>query len=314
MRPDLLMNAHDQPSMNTPEQPVPHRRREDMDYESEVKAQSAGDRKSIIRGLLSMAIAIAASGAVYALARSGLYTAGDDIGYNLGLAGALAMLVLLFYPARKRIGALRRVGRLNRWFSLHMVLGIIGPILILLHCTLRWSSLNAAVAFWCMVIVASSGFIGRYLYARLHVGLYGRQLSLTEVRTTAATLLRKVNEQLQMDELAGMRPIVNAFTTASGVVAVSGWKKPIAMLMLSPRAVRARRQCRRLRSEAIRSGHPVTSPDAMDLVAGYILAVQRSAQFLPLERLFSLWHVLHLPLVFIMVLSVIAHIIAVHLY
>jgi hypothetical protein len=314
MKTDVPMNAPNQPSLNTSHQAVPHRRREDTDYESEVKAQSASDRKSIIRGLLSLAVAIAASLAVYTLARSGLYTAGDDIGYNLGLAGALTMLVLLFYPARKRIGALRRVGRLNRWFSLHMVLGIIGPILILLHCTLRWSSLNAAVAFWCMVIVASSGFIGRYLYARLHVGLYGRQLSLTDVRTTAATMLRKVNEQLQSDELAGMRPIVNAFTAASGVVAVSGWKKPLAMLLLTPRAVHARRQCRRLRRDAIRAGQPAASAAAMDLITGYILAAQRSAQFLPLERLFSLWHVLHLPLVFIMVLSVIAHIIAVHLY
>jgi hypothetical protein len=78
--------------------------------------------------------------------------------------------------------------------------------------------------------------------------------------------------------------------------------------------VHARRQCRRLRRDAIRAGQPAASAAAMDLITGYILAAQRSAQFLPLERLFSLWHVLHLPLVFIMVLSVIAHIIAVHLY
>ena len=112
------------------------------------------------------------------------------------------------------------------------------------------------------------------------------------MRTTAATLLRKVNELLQSDELSGMRPIVNAFSAASGVVAVSGWKKPLAMLLLTPHAMRARRQCRRLRREAIRAGQPAASPEAMELVTGYILAAQRSAQFLPLERLFSLWHVL----------------------
>ena len=299
--------------MNISGSPVPERRREDRDYESELRFQSTAGRWHLFKALFAVMLTGALCAGVYALARSGLYKAGDDIGYNLGLAGALTMLVLLFYPARKRIGALRRMGRLNRWFSLHMVLGIIGPILILLHCTLRWSSLNAAVAFWCMVIVASSGFIGRYLYARLHVGLYGRQLSLTEVRTAAATLQRKVNEQLQLPEMAVLQPVIRNFAAAAAAVSVSGWKNPIAMLMLAVRAGQARRQYRRIQRNAAESGRPLP-PEAMELTAGYILAAQRSAQFLPLERLFSLWHVLHLPLVFIMVLSVIAHIIAVHLY
>ena len=54
--------------------------------------------------------------------------------------------------------------------------------------------------------------------------------------------------------------------------------------------------------------------DAQALSADAIAAVQRSAQFLPLERLFALWHVLHVPLVVLLAFSVIAHIIAVHMY
>jgi len=284
------------------------------DYHSEIRATSVEGLRRLVRRVLAWLALAALGAAVYALARSGWYEPGDDIGYNLGLAGALAMLVLLFYPARKRLAVLGRVGRLNRWFSLHMVLGIAGPVLILLHCTLRWSSLNAAVAFWCMVIVASSGFIGRYLYARLHVGLYGRQLSLTEVRMMSATLRRKLDARLQSEAMAECRPVIQQYTADATGVAVLGWKRPLAMLMLSSRAARARRRCRRIRREAVAAGRPAPAAEDMDLVDDYMLAAQRSAQFLPLERLFSLWHVLHLPLVFIMVLSVIAHIIAVHMY
>ena len=54
--------------------------------------------------------------------------------------------------------------------------------------------------------------------------------------------------------------------------------------------------------------------DAQAMAVDAISAVQRSAQFLPLERLFALWHVLHVPLVVLLAFSVIAHIVAVHMY
>jgi len=43
-------------------------------------------------------------------------------------------------------------------------------------------------------------------------------------------------------------------------------------------------------------------------------AMQRVAQFRAYERLFSLWHVLHIPFVFMLVVSAIVHVVAVHMY
>ena len=40
----------------------------------------------------------------------------------------------------------------------------------------------------------------------------------------------------------------------------------------------------------------------------------RVAQFSLYERLFALWHILHLPIFFLMVLSALVHIFAVHVY
>lgn len=269
--------------------------------------------KRISRSLFPWLLFLVLASAIYWIARSGLYTPGSDIGYNLGLAGGLMMLALLGYPLRKRLEWLSSAGRVSKWFSVHMVLGVAGPSLILLHCTLQWRSLNAAIAFWCMVIVASSGLLGRYLYRHLHQGLYGRQLTLTEVRTDAATSLGKVRERLRAEGADDLRAIIDAFLRKSAVVEARGWKRPLALALLGPSARRAQF---RLIAEARnpRGGQPYPSQETVDIAVDCIRSVQRSAQFLPYERLFMLWHVLHVPLVLLLVLSVIAHIIAVHMY
>jgi hypothetical protein len=45
-----------------------------------------------------------------------------------------------------------------------------------------------------------------------------------------------------------------------------------------------------------------------------LLATRRVAEFQGFERLFSLWHAVHLPLMFIMIVAGIVHVIAVHVY
>src|SRR5512137_2504566 len=67
-----------------------------------------------------------------------LYKPGErlfDLGYNLGLAGGLMMLVLLLYPLRKRVKFFENFGFLPSWFKWHMVLGILGPLTIVFHST-----------------------------------------------------------------------------------------------------------------------------------------------------------------------------------
>ena len=53
---------------------------------------------------------------------------------------------------------------------------------------------------------------------------------------------------------------------------------------------------------------------ARKLVRRYLASVVRVAQFTAYERLFSLWHVLHTPFVYILVISAVVHVVAVHAY
>jgi hypothetical protein len=46
----------------------------------------------------------------------------------------------------------------------------------------------------------------------------------------------------------------------------------------------------------------------------YLLTVRRAAGFSFFERLFALWHVLHVPLFVMLVIAGFTHVVAVHLY
>jgi hypothetical protein len=50
------------------------------------------------------------------------------------------------------------------------------------------------------------------------------------------------------------------------------------------------------------------------LVHHELMSLERIAQFSAMERLFSWWHIAHVPFVYLMVISAIAHVIAVHIY
>jgi len=50
------------------------------------------------------------------------------------------------------------------------------------------------------------------------------------------------------------------------------------------------------------------------LIKDYLDGVREMVMFTMFEKIFSYWHLLHVPLVFLLVLSGIAHVVAVHMY
>ena len=118
------------------------------------------------------------------------------IGYALGIVGGSLMLLLLVYSLRKRWGWLRFLGSTPSWFRFHMVLGVLGPLCILYHSNFSTGATNSNVALFCMLTVAGSGLIGRYIYAHIHHGLYGRKLELGELRESAENLHGQAGYQL----------------------------------------------------------------------------------------------------------------------
>ena len=88
----------------------------------------------------------------------------EGLGYWLGIVGGSMMLLLLLYPSGKRSSLLRRLGLVKHWFRIHMIFGLVGPLLVLYHCNFSVDAINSAVALYSMVAVTISGVIGRYFY------------------------------------------------------------------------------------------------------------------------------------------------------
>jgi len=260
--------------------------------------------------------------AAIAIARSGWYTAESDLSYWLGVAGGVAMLALFAYPLRKRWRAMREIGSTRFWFALHMSLGIAGPLLIVLHSTLALGSLNATIAFASMAVVAASGIVGRYLYGRIHNGLYGRRETLAELRAQAGIDSAALHSKLAL--LGPVETRLVEFARLAEAAERAGLSRPLRFMTLGVRAMLARRWCvgsatRSLCKLAEAQGWTDEKRDRRiavfsTFIGAYLQAVQRVAQFGVFERLFSWWHVLHVPLVFMLVLSAIAHVVAVHMY
>ena len=68
---------------------------------------------------------------------------------------------------------------------------------------------------------------------------------------------------------------------------------------------------RRLVHDCIRAG---LAGIRIDAVAAHLAAVRRVARFSFYERVFALWHALHLPLCFLLFISAGIHVYAVHSY
>jgi hypothetical protein len=97
----------------------------------------------------------------------------EGIGYWIGIAGSVMMLILVLYPVRKAYAKEQRYGRIATWFKSHMVMGILGPTLVILHSNFEFKAVNSIVATIAMLTVVASGIFGRFLYSKVHRGLYG---------------------------------------------------------------------------------------------------------------------------------------------
>jgi hypothetical protein len=252
----------------------------------------------------------------------GLINPEEGLGYWLGIAGGSMMLMLLLYPLRKRIKLLRFLGSTQKWFRAHMILGMLGPLLVLYHSNFQLGSFNSRVALYCMLLVAGSGIVGRHIYAHIHRGLYGRKSSLTELRADLtkslenshglATLLPALTAKLETlaTEVQGCAVTGTMDTGTSLKWTFKQYSVWFSLWVTARRELKARagestmvaRDYRRLRKAS------------SAYVRRFVRLTGRVAQFTLYEKMFSLWHVLHMPFFFMMVISALLHVLAVHMY
>ena len=261
--------------------------------------------------------------AAWLISKTGLYTSGDTVGYWLGVSGAVMMLLaFILYPLRKRVLLFQKWGRVKFWLWFHMFLGVGGPFVILVHSTFRIGSLNAGVATYSMIIVALSGVVGRFIYRRVNDGLDGQRADLRELQVRAGfdqseavsklQFAPDVEERLQAFEQHELQAAPTWLTHLRQIV----WLPVKMRITYWICAYQLRKPLRKIARRKAWSPEALQQRErlARKLVRRYLRAVVRIAHYTAYERVLSLWHLVHIPFVYLLLFSVIAHVVAVHLY
>lgn len=140
--------------------------------------------------------------------------AGSPWGGMLGVSGSAFMLVPLAYLTVKRVAPLKkwltRYVSMRTLLSWHIYAGIVGPLLVILHTGHKFVSPLGIALTAMTILVALSGFVGRYL-----MNQFSRTIrEKTELLTQLELAYRETATELAMHpaQAAAVRPWSGLFS------------------------------------------------------------------------------------------------------
>ena len=116
----------------------------------------------------------------------------------LGRGGEFVSVpVIAMFEESPSINTIRlaRFGTMAAWLDVHIFCGIVGPVLVTFHTSFRFNG-AISVAYWSIVLVMLSGFVGRYLYVRIPRSIRGAELSREEIEARMSALAARIDDRL----------------------------------------------------------------------------------------------------------------------
>ena len=244
----------------------------------------------------------------------------SDLVYYMGLTGGIMMLLTLLFALRKRIKFMKKLGTLSGWYYAHLVMGIVGPVLVILHSSFTMKALNSSVALVSMLLIITSGVIGRYIYTRIG---YHVHKHLIEIRDTEQHLA----DSLQKFQGNAANDIEKTLGTLTSLVV----NMPRSLLQMPKRFYDLRTKAAAcyltgiqhislmLKRRAVNEGwdkHTYRAELNKEklVLRAHVNALLQIGIFHFYERLLVGWRIFHVPLIFILVISGSVHVFAVHWY
>lgn len=244
------------------------------------------------------------------------------LGYGLGITGGVMFLLIFVYPLRKKSRLLRNMGSVKVWFNAHMLFGLLAPTIILYHSNFKLGAANSNIALYSMLLVVASGLIGRYIYAQIHYGLFGKHADLAELTEISeatrgqlgeafgiAPVLQNVLEQFEHKVLDKPDHLMQSISRKL-MIGVTTW---VTYLNLRRRlkpliATRARQKGW---DKAQEHAFFQTTCHTMAI---HLATIRKIAVLNFYERLFAGWHMLHVVFFSMLLLTGLIHVLAVHMY
>ncbi len=236
---------------------------------------------------LAIALSImAAVTGLYALTlRHGLPAPVSAVGQLLGISGFVLMLATeTLYSLRKHLRRFH-AGRMSTWLHAHVVTGLVGSYLIMLHSAGKYHGL-AGVALLLTAVAVLSGFIGRYLYTSVPRTLDGNELGVQEL------LQRSALAEQQLQELG-----LDVFTLPALAELVEPPDSGLDILWGGLYLIRWRhRRQVRLAMITLQLDRSPQAPRIEALLNDCFLLHLKIRNLAAARRLLALWHVFHVPL------------------
>lgn len=224
------------------------------------------------------------------------------IGHGYGIIGTLFLIIGVgTYSLRKRMSYLQNWGKLRNWLSFHIFLCTSGPMLVLWHTTFKFKGM-VAVSFWSMVVVLLSGILGRYVYNRIPKTEDGHFRNLVDLKIEQQNLWKNIKKEY-------------SFTTSQlKVLGIDGatvqyqnpWKALLASITFDVKKIVRIRSDKRYLAELSLSDS--SSKATAKMVNDYRSKTRQLHLLHPLQKIFTYWHIFHVPLATLMFLILALHV------
>jgi len=223
------------------------------------------------------------------------------IGQSLGLLALALFLFLWLYPLRKKLGRrAERLGRVPLWLDVHIVAGLLVPLVAAVHAGWRFNGL-IGLGYLSLFVVWCSGLIGRYLYVHIPRGRNGVELTMEEVGAEQRELLDALALEVKLPAAEIERRLMPKTDTRPTANPFAILTRMIGDDLARRRAVSAFCFGLGLRKAALA---PVVR------LARRELALRQQALMLDgIHRVFRHWHAAHRPFAIMALLAVLAHVI-----
>jgi hypothetical protein len=143
--------------------------------------------------------------------------ASELFGHGMGIVGFVLMLMTeTLYSLRKRSRGIRW-GRMSNWLQFHIITGLVGPYMVLLHTSWKFNGL-AGVTTLLTIVIVISGFIGRYIYTRIPRTMDGIEIEGTLSQETLKQARRLMALWHTVHIPIGMALFLSAFVHAGAAV------------------------------------------------------------------------------------------------
>jgi len=236
---------------------------------------------------------------------------GTWLGYTLGTIGGLLILWLLWYGVRKRRYA-STSGTVQGWLSAHVYLGAALVVIVTLHTGFELGWNVHTLAYVLMLLVVASGFYGVFVYLRvprvmtenlgedtlpalmLRIADIDREMHEKSLSLPDA-LVALVDRSVQQTRLGGsfLRIVRGEDPRCPTAVAVREWS----------------RLAKSLTGDAAR-----LDKDVYGLLLQKNQLLERARRDLKHKAVLDLWLYFHVPLAFMLLAALLAHVVSVFIY